>query len=227
MSVEGGNPANIARGALLIDQDAQLNLQKNGKFIRRAEIREAFTDPNNDYVELLRDLFQVSEEVLRYAIRHLYNSDIEAGPCWWKDKQPIAPILRQSIIEAIDVAQDLPIYSYWLPVGQRQVHPNNYPADAYPSEDYPFEVLMLRTEQQLTRIMLTPPSPIVTRPETYTEPVDIWVVKRSIESQPLGQSRIIDDLAVTQLLGRPYHDTAAASHDRPQEESRDVVQVVD
>ena len=204
MGSDGGHPANIAKGPAHIAMDAYLNYKENGRFVKRSEIRNALANPENDYIDILRDVFNSPKVVIDYVALHWYNRNILAPQCWWKDKQPIEPIVRQSLIKAIDLAEDLPIDSYWVPVGRRNIHPNNYPLGVYQPDEYPFEVLISRGEHQLTRIILTPPVPIHTRPETFKYPSTFWVVKRSDEVQPLGTTEILGELAITQLYEQRY-----------------------
>ncbi len=115
----GGAPSNINKGPGHVAIDYQLNYQEEGRYVRRSAIRAALANPTNDYVDLLRSVFHVPETVIRYVAYHWYYPDINAPQVWWKDKQPVAPIFRQSLIEAIDLAGDLPIDTYWLPIGYR------------------------------------------------------------------------------------------------------------
>ncbi|PON18145.1 hypothetical protein C2W62_09455 [Candidatus Entotheonella serta] len=174
--------------------DYQLNYQEEGRYVRRSAIRAALANPTNDYVDLLRSVFHVPEAVIRYVAYHWYYPDINAPQVWWKDKQPVAPIFRQSLIEAIDLAGDLPIDTYWLPIGYRNVHRSYVPREIYRPDEYPFVVIMMKSEHQLTRLILAPPIP---QPgdieERYTEPSNIWVVKAGRDVLPHGERRMLDD----------------------------------
>ena len=118
---------------------------------------------------------------------------------WWRDKQPVEPLFRQSIIEAIDLAANLPIDSYWMPMGQRNVDREYVPDGIYRPDEYPFEVILTRSATQLTRLIVTPPVPRPRDTERFTEPSNIWVVKQRREVLPLGERRIEGDLAVIRL----------------------------
>ncbi len=200
MSSEGSTTANISQGPGTKAVDNALNYQEDGRYVRRPAIRAALANPANKYVDLLRSVFNVPELNVRYVSRYWYPEDYMAPQAWWKDKQPVEPIFRQSLIEAIDLAGDLPIDSYWMPIGQRNVDRDYVPQGIYRPDEYPFEVILTKSETQLTRLIVTPPVP---RPrdaeERFTELSDIWVVKQRREVLPLGEKRIEGDLAVIRL----------------------------
>ncbi len=200
MGGQGSIPGNISKGPGHVAIDQQLNYQEDGRFVRRPDIREALANPDHDYVDLLRTLFQVPEGVVQYVSYYWYNPDITAPQVWWKDKQPITPIIRQSLIEAIDLAEGLFIDSYWMPIGYRNVDRVYVPLGIYRPDEYPFEVILTISEQQLTWLILTSPTP---RPrdveERFTEPSDIWVVKASRDPLPPGETRTEGEVAVINL----------------------------
>lgn len=194
-----GIASNLFKGPINKAFDAQLNYQDNGRYVNREIIRNALADPTNDFVDILRDLFKVPDVVTDYVAQHWYNRNTASELAWWKDKQPIEPIMRQSTIEAIDLAQDLPIDSYWSAIGNRDVHPNNYPTGTYRPDEYSFEVILVRSDVQLTRIILTPPSPRMLNPDALTQLSNIWVIKDSNEPQPVGDTRTTNGISTTQL----------------------------
>lgn len=196
----GGVPGNINKGPGHVAIDYQLNYQEDGRYVRRPAIRAALANPDNNYVDLLRSVFHVPEAVVRYVEYHWYWSDITAPQVWWKDKQPVTPIFRHSLIEAIDLAGDLPIDTYWLPIGYRNVHRSYVPREIYRPDEYPFEVIMMKSEQQLTRLIVTPPIPLPGDiEERYTEPSNIWVIKAARDILPHGEVRFEDTMAVVNL----------------------------
>ncbi|ETW92626.1 MAG: hypothetical protein ETSY1_42835 [Candidatus Entotheonella factor] len=140
-----------------------------------------------------------------YLGEHWYNADSNASQTWWKEKQPIEPIIRQSLICAIELAGDLPIDSYWVPIGNRSVHPNKYHRGVFRADEYPFEVVLSRGEWQLTRLIITPPSPRPLRMERYIQPTDIWIVQDRDEPFPKGGTKIFEEVgvAMTQLYEQP------------------------
>ncbi len=196
----GTTTANISKGPGHVAIDGQLNYQDDGRYVRRPAIRAALANLDNKYVDLLRSVFNVPERIIRYTARHWYPEDTRAPEVWWKDKQPIEPMFRQSLIEAIDLAGDLPIDSYWMPIGQRNVDREYVPEGIYRPDEYPFEVILTKSEAQLTRLIVTPPVP---RPrdaeDRFTKPSNIWAVKQSREVLPIGERRIENGLAVIRL----------------------------
>ncbi|ETW99909.1 MAG: hypothetical protein ETSY1_13285 [Candidatus Entotheonella factor] len=200
MSGHGSVAGNISKGPGHIAIDGQLNYQENGDYVRRPAIRAALANPDNRYVDLLRSVFRVPEAVVRYVEYHWYYHDITAPQVWWKDKQPVEPLFRQSLIEAIDLAGDLPIDTYWMPIGHRNVDRDYVPLGIYRPDEYPFEVIMMKSETQLTRLIVTPPIPAPRSAEDrFTEPSNIWVVKAARDVLPIGERRIDDGIAVVNL----------------------------
>ncbi len=203
---DDGIPSNISKGPGHVAIDDALNYQENGEYIRRPAIRAALVNPDNTYLHLLGSVFKVPESVITYVEKHWYPEDITAPQVWWKDKQPIEPLFRQSLIEAIDLAGDLPIDSYWMPIGSRNVDWRNVPLDTYRPDEYPFEIIMAKSEKQLTRMIVTPPCPVAQNVrEKYTALSNIWVVKAKRDVQPFGETRFEDDTAVTRLKEIPYN----------------------
>ena len=80
------------------------------------------------------------------------------------------PLVRVGLIKAIHVANkvkpQLPIESQWVAAG-----PHDNPAS-------PFEVIVSRGDQQVTRLMLTPETPMAADPRFLEELADIWIIKR-------------------------------------------------
>lgn len=199
----GGVPGYTSKGPGHVAIDYQLNYQEDGLYVRRPAIRAALANTANDYVDLLRSVFNVPDNVVRYVEYHWYHTDITAPQVWWKDKQPVEPIFRQSLIEAIDLAEDLPIDTYWMPMGYRNVNRHYVPWGIYRPDEYPFEVIMMKSEHQLTRIIVTPPVPAADDPERYSEPSNIWVVKAGRDVLPRGEIRREGSMAVINLYEQP------------------------
>ncbi len=135
--------------------------------------RAAFLDGLNaagsadQYCDLLVR-FGLTSAQATYLRTWWYNQ----GPLgFWPWLQPVYPILRRSLIKAIEVANEdpaLPLDSYWSP-GGTQVH-----------------VFVTRSEHQVTRIILTPPTP----PPTIVRQRDapMWVVRRGSPSLKVGDA---------------------------------------
>jgi hypothetical protein len=90
---------------------------------------------------------------------------------WWQDRQPIVHVIRQGLIKALeeagyDAAQKpnsawLPIDSYWICAGDS------------------FEVIVTRSDVQVTRLLLTPSVP-VHLPYRHSSLRNMWVIKTDI-----------------------------------------------
>ena len=199
-----GIAATINKGPANIAMDSVLNYQEDGEYVKRPAIRNALAASANSYIDLLLTVFNVPGKVVTYLSEHWYNQNLMAPNVWWKDKQPIEPIIRKSLLEAIDLAENLPIISYWMPIGTRNVDWHHVPLGTYRTDEYPFEVVMMKDELQLTRIIVTPPAPVAQNvKERFTEPTNIWVVKSAREVLPYGNTDIDEGIATTRLYGLP------------------------
>lgn len=171
---EDGLNANIQKGPVQRVVDQVLNDREGNVFSKRAEVRSALEDTSRYYCQILQEVFGMSESPFVAYLRRFWFPET-ANPAstpgvWWEDHQPIEPIIRQSLLQAIELAHpDLPIDSYWMAVG----------STAYPSHASPCEVLLTRNDKQVTRLILTPPTPIPQDEAHLTVDADIWVVKRS------------------------------------------------
>ena len=211
MAVRGGMPSHVYKGPEHVAIDDQLNCQEAGRYVRRPALREALADSAMAFVDVLRSAFEVPDIVLRDMADHWCHPDIEAPQVWWKDKQPVAPILRQSLIAAIDLAGDLPIDSYWMPMGYREVSEHKVPRDLYRPDAYPFRVVLTKSDWQLTRLIVTPPVPVPTDiAARFTEPSNLWVVKTVSDILPHGETRFYETIGVVNIYDRgvatrPWH----------------------
>jgi hypothetical protein len=88
---------------------------------------------------------------------------------WPARYHPIEPIIRQGLIRALELAieKDLPLDSYWMADGDRLINAGDR-----------FETLVMCTPQQITRIVMTPPSPPPRNPQNPMNFADIRVIKR-------------------------------------------------
>jgi hypothetical protein len=85
----------------------------------------------------------------------------EEGPDGlWPWLQPIYPVLAAGLIKTIEIAQqaNLPVDTYWI------------------SAAYEVEVHVAQSPQQVTRVVMTPPTYAATR--NRTQLVNIWSVRR-------------------------------------------------
>ncbi len=199
-----GIPSNFSKGPVHQAVDAQLNYKdENGNYAKRSEILNLLSNEDNNYIDLLKTVFQVPTGAADYVAEHWFNPNPDARQTWWKEKQPLEPIIRRGLICAIEMAEDLPIESCWIPIGNREVHPNNYEWGVFRTDEYPFEVILVRGDYQLSRIIVTPPSPRPMRLEMYTQPTDVWVVKSRYDLRPAGRTQTFGKASVTQLYERP------------------------
>ena len=171
---EDGLNSNIQKGPVQRLVDNVLNANDGGTFYRRDEVLQALEDTSRSYSQILETLFQVKDPLLTYIRSRWFpdTADLANTPykVWWQDKQPIEPIIRQSLIKALELASpDLPIDSYWIAVGSPQTAPR---------DSYPFEVALTKSSCQVTRLILTPPAPPqVIPPNANTFAADVWIVK--------------------------------------------------
>ena len=181
----------IAKGSVHKKVDATLNHKAGGAFDKRAGFLAALGNAATvqGYLTVLRNPQLMTPPLTQVESDYLRDTWYSQGPDgWWPWLQPIYAILRQGLIKAIEVAtaKNLPIDSYWLPVGNQ------------------VEVIVtaLPGAQQVTRLILTPPglAPTVAR----LNPIDIWSIRRSLgrvvgnfTSEEVVESVIVQDNVVT------------------------------
>jgi hypothetical protein len=151
----GRPPGNIGKGSNLTKVDAIANS------FRRQEFLDALNDWGRDYLQILENYAGTTRDETDYLRASWYN---ENG--FWptnrypKIHHPLEPIVRASLIKAIEAAKarNLPIDTYWISAGDE------------------FKAIITASAQQVTRVVLTPPSPDAAPP--HRSLVDIWVVER-------------------------------------------------
>ncbi len=162
-----GVRGHISKGIVLTKVDALVNQtpERGTEFDRRsaflAELYQA--DTHEKYRAVLERLAGVTPAESQYLGATWYDP---GG--WWPNPQAAFLVVRQGLIKAIELAGTyLLLDSYWLPTAPPGV----------------IEVMVCRSARQVTRIILTPPSPapIHRRPAER----DIWVIKpRTGQEQP-------------------------------------------
>ncbi len=133
-----------------------------------AGIKNAVT--KDDYIKFLTDSVGVTAQDGIYLATWWYN---EGKTGFWPWLQPIYPILKAGLIKAAELARALrlPLDSHWSSSGHQ------------------VEVFVLKSPQQVTRIIMTPwtPAPVFVR----TEAADAWMVRRGLGT--LQEGALSDD----------------------------------
>ena len=148
-----GMPGSVAQGPILLKVDAAANDPTK---------REAFlTDLKtwtSDYLEVIQKYVRLTAGEVDYVKKFWFNPE-----GLWPDLQPIEPLHRQGLITAIEVAMEdeaqLPIASYWVCVSTN------------------FEIILTRTQQQVTRLIITPFPPSLGRQRLSDQLAPIWSIR--------------------------------------------------
>lgn len=150
----------ITKGPVHTKVDALVNHESaQGVFDKRAAFLTALLNAGTvtDYLAFIEPEAGLDPADVNYLRATWYNPSPTG---WWSSLQPIYPILRRGLIKAIQAAgTKLLLDSYWLPApGATTV-----------------EVIVCRSTRQVTRIILTPPSPGSMKKRLTNVPM--WVVK--------------------------------------------------
>ena len=135
--------------------------------LKREALLADLKDWTQDYVDILVKHRAAKDYEAEHLRAHLYNK--QTG--WWRD-EPIEAIMRQGLIQAIELAtrdpetwekraQPLNIDSYWVFASNQ------------------FAVIVTCSDTQVTRLLLTPNPPLDPRAQLPAK-APIWVVKRGI-----------------------------------------------
>lgn len=187
----------IAQGPILMATDVIVNRRdsQNERELRKSFL-EALCDRDQKYVDILIDFAgQAGIKFNEFQIEYLRQNWFPQPPdrrdvqgivrafegSWWREFQPIEPIVRQGLIKAIQEAmlEDLDLDSYWL-----------CPAAS------DFEVIVSRSANQVTRIIMTPPVPVHI-PSSPPAGVPIWIIKRTNKVM-----ETLQDLSGVERLGQ-------------------------
>ena len=131
----------------------------------RQRFLQALHDRTQDYVQILTQFVGVTESEAHFLRTFWYTAQ-----GWWQNLQPIEHAVRQSLIKALELATE-----------------RNLPLDCYHlvcCEDT-FHVIITCSDQQVTRLLVTPPVPTATQVPTNE---CIWIVKRSSGTERPGES---------------------------------------
>jgi hypothetical protein len=169
---EGITLSTISKGIVHAKVDKLLNDRKN---LDRNRFIEAVKNWSIDYLDVLK-IAGVTDREVEYLREYWFDpnwADLNSE-CWWREHQPIEPIVRQGLITAIDVATRDPDA-----VEQR---PEPLDVDSYHiyGERDHFESLVTWTDKQVTRIVLTPPHPKDAKVAPRAGPARIKVIKREV-----------------------------------------------
>jgi len=129
----------------------------NGNPQARDALLDALRNTTKDYVQILIDQANLTREEADHLRKTWYSSG-----CWWPAHHPMEPIVRQSLIKALELArpENLDIDSYWLCAGDE------------------FQVMVTRNNQRVIRLILTP------LPQCAPgQPQPVWIFKKGTVSQ--------------------------------------------
>jgi len=157
----------ISKGIVLTKVDALVNhTNTSGAYDRRSDFLTALRAANSEtaYRHALETMAQVTPDESNYLGETWYQAN-----AWWPNTQDTFAIVRRGLIKAIEMAgTDLPLDSYWLPAAPSGV----------------MEVIVCRSAQQVTRIILTPPSGAPQHKRDTAR--EMWVVNRRIGQEGAG-----------------------------------------
>jgi hypothetical protein len=182
-----GLSAHLTKGVVNRKVDALVNARDDaGRFHKRAEFLAAVKAAADaqQYLAVLRQQAGVSVAESTYLRDKWY----EEGPTGlWPALQPVYLVLVRGLITAIEKASDdLPVDTYWIPVGDR------------------VEVLVARSARQVTRIILTPPVEAATT--ARTEASEMWIVEPGTGDEKPGDATVdtvveaVDGAVVTRQI---------------------------
>jgi hypothetical protein len=130
----------------------------------RQQFLEALNDWKQDYVQILTQYVGLTESEARFLRTNWYNTQ-----GWWQSLQPVEPVVRQSLIKALELAteRNVSIDCYHMVCCEDTLH-----------------VILACSKQQVTRLLVTPPMPTAAQAATKEA---IWTVKRSSGTERLGE----------------------------------------
>ena len=200
----------LTKGGVSEAIDAALNESENGGFPKRTSILaalEKWEDPRG-LAQILYDENAINEAQMNILLG-VWHGRTQGVRAWWPEIQPIEPVMRESFIQAIRLANfELPdpndpdkplvpltvkrwIDSYWI------------------CADH-FEVVLTRSEKQVNRLMFTPDAPVNTpanpmdrlREIIYVRPGSVAEHVLSQEQHPHPDPRYVVQVDVIQVKHR-------------------------
>jgi hypothetical protein len=127
--------ARITKGVVHQKIEARVNHNP----AERQRFLTALKNAPQDYVQLLVQHVELTQQEAQFLRTYWYNPN-----GWWPEAQPIEPKVSQSLIEALELAveKNLPIDSYHVVGGGNE-----------------FDVVVVSSPWQITRLIVTPPVP--------------------------------------------------------------------
>jgi len=179
-----GMIGHLSKGIVLSKIDALVNHTvvdpKTGKLRfdnRRAEFLTALKAANNatEYCQVLQDLAEVTADQANYLFKKWYT---DQG--WWPGNPDATfHVVHQGLVNALEVATKakLPLDSYWVPAAPPGV----------------IEVLICKSVNQVTRIILTPSTP---EGPNVERPIrrNMWVIKPHTGAEPAAFDEKADEV---------------------------------
>ena len=161
----------ISQGTVMRKINATANdAAKRGPFL--ADLK----DQHLTFVQVLLNHVGLKPPEANYLLTYWFNPNIADPRIFWPDKQPIEPIVRQGLIDAIELATDksatelkyLPTDYYWICIGDQ------------------FAAYIVKSTAQVTHFILSPhPPPGSTSAATVD--ANIWAVEDDSDSETPGQ----------------------------------------
>jgi hypothetical protein len=214
MMTEGISLSTISKGIVHEKVDRLLNSPKTNP-TRQAFI-DAIQDWSKDYLEVLEMMAGVTKREIEYLREYWFDpnwADLHSE-CWWREHQPIEPIVRQGLITAIDVATRDP------ETGAERPEPLAVDSYHIYGERNHFESLVTWTDKQVTRIVLTPPHPQDAKVAPREGSACIKVIKREVVKEgetpaKRGDKRPQEDVEDVKLI---EYTKSVTVHTKVQEE---------
>jgi hypothetical protein len=152
-------PGAISKGAIHQRVDAVVNERSGGHFTKRAAFLEGLrrATTSEAYLTLLHDQAGSSNDEVNYLRLKFYPNP----NAWRADGRVVYAIMRAGLLKALDeCGSTLPLDSYWL------IAPGMKKA----------ETIVTKSQNQVTRIFVTPPIPMRNGGPRRTVDADMWVV---------------------------------------------------
>ena len=211
-----GMIGHLSKGIVLSKIDALVNHTGTGqpRFDRRAAFLAELKGASNamEYCQVLRNQAEVTVDQANYLNKKWYTNQ-----GWWPGNPDATfHVVHQGLVNALELATqaDLPLDSYWVPAAPASV----------------IEVLICKSAQQVTRIILTPSTTEGPNQERPTRR-NMWVIKPRTGAEPSTFDPKADEVIEPILNSPPNSNTvtwrmrdmeATATFDAPDDGGRVV-----